>query len=136
MGCDKSGLHFHSVEGNYDVYRYFKGGRAVFEAVVDRTDPVLEIHVGKVNATWAKVNEIDKSISDYGDLFATGFKARRKKHEDRLSGDSVKRYFDAHTAFGVLANLFVPKPLSAVKIVAAEEKPIIELPPAAPEVEI
>ena len=114
MGNCKSGLHFRGAEGNYDVYEYFKGGRAVFEVSVDRTDPALEIHVGKVGATFAKVNEIGKDIADYGDLFATGFHARRKKHEDRLSGDSVSRHFSPSRAFAVLANLYVPKPLAAL----------------------
>lgn len=130
MGCGKSGIHFRGAEGDYDVYQYFKGNRAVFEVSVDRTDSELEIHVGKVGATWAKVNEIDTDIADYGDLFATGFRARRKTHEDRISGDSVARHFSTSRAFSVLANLYVPKALSDVADTLTLE-PVDEDKPAA-----
>ena len=110
MGECKSGLHFRKAEGDFDVYEYFKGGRAVFEVSVNRTDPDLEIHVGKVGATFCTVNKLP--AGSIGKLFATGLKARRKKHEDRISGLSVSNYFHASRAFAVLANLYVPKALA------------------------
>lgn len=140
----RKGLKFRSAEGDFDVYEYFKGNRAIFEVAVNRTDPELKIHVGKVGATWALVNEIDKDITDRGDLFETEGRAWRTDDGDRLSGDSVRHYIRPR-AFSILANLFVapaPKPkitatpidspfsdpmpiLTDEQIAAAEEKPEI-----------
>lgn len=126
MGCDKSGLHFRKPEGNYDVYEYFKGGRAVFEVSVNRTDPNLEIHVGKVGATFCAANKLP--VGSIGTLHATGLKARRKKHEDRISGLSVSNYFHTSRAFAVLANLYVPKALNADMADTLTDLPVIDEP--------
>lgn len=135
----RKGLKFRGAEGDFDVYEFFKGNRAVFEVSVNRTDPELKIHVGRVGATWAKVNEIDKDIADHGDLFETVGRARLKEDGSRVSADSIKTYVRPR-AFSILANLFVapaPQPKAPIdspfsdpmpiltdeQIAAAEEKP-------------
>lgn len=110
----KRGLKFYGAEGDWDVYRYYKGGRAIFEAAVDRTDPELKIYVGKVNAVWAKVNEITDDSSFDSTLFETKGRAYRKSDDDRISGMSVIRYIRPR-AFSILANLYV-KPVKPVDI--------------------
>ena len=116
----KRGLKFRGAEGDFDVYEYFKGGRAVFEVSINRTDPDLKIHVGKVGATFAKVNEIGKDVADYGDLFETAGRAYMKDDGSRISADSVKSYVRPR-AFSILANLYVYKPATVTDAEAMDE---------------
>lgn len=112
----RKGLKFRGADGDFDVYEYFKGNRAIFEVAVNRTDPDLTIHVGKVGATWALVSEVSKDIADYGKLYETTGHAQLKEDGSRISADSVKNYIRPR-AFSILANLFVtpaPKPVAEV----------------------
>lgn len=100
----RSGLHYHGDEGTYSVYRYYKGGRPVFEAAVDNTDPELKIYVGKVSATWAKVEKLP--LGTMGKLFETKGRAWKRDGEDHICTTSMMSYI-CPRAFAILANLFV-----------------------------
>jgi len=115
----KRGLKFYGTEGTWDVYRYFKGGRPIFEAAVDTTDPELKIYVGKVNAVWAKVNDI-KDETFTGELFETKGRAHRTQDGNRISSDSMKSYVNMR-AFSIFANLYVPKPATVTDAEAMDD---------------
>jgi hypothetical protein len=109
---NRKGLKFRGALGDFDVYEYFKGNRAVFEVAINRTDPELKIHVGKVGATWVKVEQLPPGTM--GVLFETVGHARLTNDGSRVSSDSVKSYVGPR-AFSILANLFVapaPKPVN------------------------
>lgn len=121
-----TGMVYRGDEKTWSVYDMHLDGRVIFEAAIDNTDPELKIYVGRCGATFGKVWEIDKSVTDFGDLTVTKGRAKRSVHpvggapgqvpdglHDHIDGATVQSYVYPRLTF-LLAAIFVPVPKSVL----------------------